>query len=101
MENLDIKEILTDAFENVFDNVKDKAGDIIEEQIVPAIDDASKNFMADLKEETANTSSIWVKVRNTLVGLSVCVLTKAVTNALQTLADNVQNEEKENVQKNV
>ena len=95
MEKLDVKDMIEDALNNVLDNVKDKASDIIREQVVPAMKTAAENFLGELKEENTTTSSIWVKVRNTAVGLAVCLLVSVAEKVLLTTADNIDDDTKD------
>lgn len=71
--DIDIREITKDATKEVLNELKDKVLEIIKEDITAAVKEAKDDFIAELKEEINSTSSVWVKVRNTLIIAAVNV----------------------------
>lgn len=80
--NEDIKNVLVDALNEVFAELKDNALDFVENTVFPYVDEAINDFEAAQTAEAEQSASGWVKIRakliNTCVGL-VWTITKKVT----------------------
>lgn len=80
--NTDIKNILTEAVDEVLSELKDNALDFVENTVFPYVDEAVKDFQDAQTADAKQSTSGWVKIRakliNTGVGL-VWTITKKVT----------------------
>lgn len=61
---MDWKEIIKQAAKEILNDVKGDAVKLLKEQVIPGIKAAKDEFAAELKTEAAGTNSIWVKIRN-------------------------------------
>ena len=88
----DVSQDITDAF---FEQLKDNASEYLEEAIIPELEKQKEAFVQELKQEAAETKSIWVKVRNSLLSVLVNaisdVMIKIISKALEA---NKQEEQK-------
>lgn len=89
--NEDIKNVLTDALNDVFAELKDNAQDFVENTVFPYVDEAVKDFQAVQTADADKSASGWVKIRakliNTGVGLVWTVTKKVVTKVLEKAAE--------------
>ena len=80
--NTDIKNIITEAVDEVLSELKDNALDFVENTVFPYADEAVKDFQDAQTADAEQSTSGWVKIRakliNTGVGL-VWTVTKKVT----------------------
>lgn len=80
--NTDIKNIITEALDEVLAELKDNALDFVENTVFPYVNEAVKDFQDAQTADAEQSASGWVKIRakliNTGVGL-VWTITKKVT----------------------
>lgn len=80
--NTDIKNIITEALDEVLSELKGNALDFVENTVFPYVDEAAKDFQDAQTADAEKSESGWVKIRakliNTGVGL-VWTVTKKVT----------------------
>ncbi|BFK74319.1 hypothetical protein [Megasphaera elsdenii] len=80
--NTDIKNIITEALDEVLSELKGNALDFVENTVFPYVDEAVKDFQDAQTADAEKSESGWVKIRakliNTGVGL-VWTVTKKVT----------------------
>ena len=81
--NEDIKNVVTNALEEVFEELKDNALDFVENTVFPYVDAAINDFEAAQTAEAEQSASGWVKIRakliNTGINLVWSVTKKVVT----------------------
>ena len=89
--NEDIKNVVTNALEEVFEELKDNALDFVENTVFPYVDAAINDFEAAQTAEAEQSASGWVKIRakliNTGIDLIWSVTKKVVTKILEKAAD--------------
>ncbi|MDN0047375.1 hypothetical protein QVN49_10215 [Megasphaera hexanoica] len=89
--NEDIKNVVTNALEEVFEELKDNALDFVENTVFPYVDAAIDDFEAAQTAEAEQSASGWVKIRakliNTGIDLVWSVTKKVVTKILEKAAD--------------
>lgn len=89
--NEDIKNVVTNALEEVFEELKDNALDFVENTVFPYVDAAINDFEAAQTTEAEQSASGWVKIRakliNTGIDLIWSVTKKVVTKILEKAAD--------------
>lgn len=89
--NEDIKNVVTNALEEVFEELKDNALDFVENTVFPYVDAAINDFEAAQTAEAEQSASGWVKIRakliNTGINLVWSVTKKVVTKILEKAAD--------------
>ena len=89
--NEEIKNVVTNALEEVFEELKDNALDFVENTVFPYVDAAIDDFEAAQTAEAEQSASGWVKIRakliNTGINLVWSVTKKVVTKILEKAAD--------------
>lgn len=89
--NEDIKNVVTNALEEVFEELKDNALDFVENTVFPYVEAAINDFEAAQTAEAEQSASGWVKIRakliNTGINLVWSVTKKVVTKILEKAAD--------------
>ena len=89
--NEDIKNVVTNALEEVFEELKDNALDFAENTVFTYVDAAIDDFEAAQTAEAEQSASGWVKIRakliNTGINLVWSVTKKVVTKILEKAAD--------------
>lgn len=89
--NEDIKNVVTNALEEVFEELKDNALDFVEHTVFPYVDAAIDDFEAAQTAEAEQSASGWVKIRakliNTGIDLVWTVTKKVVAKILEKAAD--------------
>lgn len=89
--NEDIKNVVVDALNEVFAELKDNALDFVENTVFPYVDAAINDFEAAQTAEAEQSASGWVKIRakliNTGINLVWSVTKKVVTKILEKAAD--------------
>ena len=89
--NEDIKNVVTNALEEVFEELKDNALDFVENTVFPYVDAAINDFETAQTAEAEQSASGWVKIRakliNTGINLVWSVAKKVVTKILEKAAD--------------
>jgi methionine salvage enolase-phosphatase E1 len=89
--NEDIKNVVSEALQEVLEEVKDNALDFVENTVFPYVDEAINDFKAAQTAEAEQSASGWVKIRakliNTGINLVWSVTKKVVTKILENAAD--------------
>lgn len=89
--NEDIKNVVSEALNEVFEELKDNALDFVENTVFPYVDAAIDDFEAAQTAEAEQSASGWVKIRakliNTGINLVWSVTKKVVTKILEKAAD--------------
>ena len=89
--NEDIKNVVSEALQEVFEELKDNALDFVENTVFPYVDAAINDFEAAQTAEAEQSASGWVKIRakliNTGINLVWSVTKKVVTKILEKAAD--------------
>ncbi|MBM6733296.1 hypothetical protein [Megasphaera stantonii] len=89
--NEDIKNVVSEALNEVFEELKDNALDFVENTVFPYVDAAIDDFEAAQTAEAEQSASGWVKIRakliNTGINLVWSVTKKVVTKILKKAAD--------------
>lgn len=89
--NEDIKNVVSEALQEVLEEVKDNALDFVENTVFPYVDEAINDFKAAQTAEAVASTSGWVKIRakliNTGINLVWSVTKKVVTKILEKAAD--------------
>lgn len=89
--NEDIKNVVSEALQEVLEEVKDNALDFVENTVFPYVDAAIDDFEAAQTAEAERSTSGWVKIRakliNTGINLVWSVTKKVVTKILEKAAD--------------
>ena len=89
--NEDIKNVVSEALNEVFEELKDNALDFVENTVLPYVDAAIDDFEAAQTAEAEQSASGWVKIRakliNTGINLVWSVTKKVVTKILEKAAD--------------
>ena len=89
--NEDIKNVVTNALEEVFEELKDNALDFVENTVFPYVDAAINDFEAAQTAEAEQSASGWVKIRakliNTGIDLVWNVTKKVISKILEKAAD--------------
>ena len=89
--NEDIKNVVSEALQEVLGEVKDNALDFVENTVFPYVDAAIDDFEAAQTAEAEQSASGWVKIRakliNTGIDLVWSVTKKVVTKILEKAAD--------------
>ena len=89
--NEDIKNVVVDALNEVFAELKDNALDFVENTVFPYVDEAINDFEAVQTAEAEQSTSGWVKIRakliNTGIDLVWNVTKKVVAKILEKAAD--------------
>lgn len=89
--NEDIKNVVVNALNEVFAELKDNALDFVENTVFPYVDAAIDDFEAAQTAEAEQSASGWVKIRakliNTGIDLVWSVTKKVVTKILEKAAD--------------
>ena len=94
IKEFDWKDVSQDITDSLFEQIKDNASEYLEEAIIPELEKQKEAFVQELKQEAAETKSIWVKVRNSLsmlVNAISDVMIKIISKALEA---NKQEEQK-------
>lgn len=88
--NEDIKNVIAEALNDVFAELKDNAQEFVTGTVCPYVDDAVKDFQDAQTADAEASASGWVKIRakliNTGVGLVWTVTKKVVTKVLENAA---------------
>ena len=69
--NEDIKNVVTNALEEVFEELKDNALDFVENAVFPYVDAAIDDFEAAQTVEAEASTSGWVKIRAKLINTGI------------------------------
>lgn len=69
--NEDIKNVVTNALEEVFEELKDNALDFVENTVFPYVDAAINDFEAAQTAEAEQSASGWVKIRAKLINTGI------------------------------
>lgn len=89
--NEDIKNVVSEALQEVFEELKDNALDFVENTVFPYVDAAIDAFEAAQTAEAEQSASGWVKIRakliNTGIDLVWTVTKKVVTKILEKAAE--------------
>lgn len=89
--NEDIKNVVSEALQEVLGEVKDNALDFVENTVFPYVDEAINDFEAAQTTEAEASASGWVKIRakliNTGINLVWSVIKKVVAKILEKAAD--------------
>ena len=89
--NEDIKNVVTNALEEVFEELKDNALDFVENTVFPYVDAAIDDFEAAQTAEAEQSASGWVKIRakliNTGIDLVWNVTKKVISKILEKAAE--------------
>lgn len=89
--NEDIKNVVSEALQEVLEEVKDNALDFVENTVFPYVDEAVKDFQGAQTAEAEQSTSGWVKIRakliNTGINLVWSITKKVVTKILEKAAD--------------
>ena len=89
--NEDIKNVVVDALNEVFAELKDNALDFVENTVFPYVDEAINDFEAAQTAEAEQSTSGWVKIRakliNTGINIVWSVTKKVVAKILEKAAD--------------
>lgn len=89
--NEDIKNVVSEALQEVLEEVKDNALDFVGNTVFPYVDAAIDDFEAAQTAEAEQSASGWVKIRakliNTGINLIWSVTKKVVTKILEKAAD--------------
>ena len=89
--NEDIKNVVSEALQEVLEEVKDNALDFVTSTVFPYVDAAIDDFEAAQTAEAEQSASGWVKIRakliNTGINLVWSVTKKVVTKILEKAAD--------------
>jgi hypothetical protein len=89
--NEDTKNVVSEALEEVFEELKDNTLDFVENTVFPYVDAVIDDFEAAQTAETEASASGWVKIRakliNTGINLVWSVTKKVVTKILEKAAD--------------
>lgn len=89
--NEDIKNVVSEALQEVLEEVKDNALDFVGNTVFPYVDAAIDDFEAAQTAEAEQSASGWVKIRakliNTGINLVWSVTKKVVTKILEKAAD--------------
>ena len=89
--NEDIKNVVTNALEEVFEELKDNALDFAENTVFPYVDAAIDDFEAAQTAEAEQSASGWVKIRakliNTGIDLVWNVTKKVISKILEKAAE--------------
>lgn len=89
--NEDIKNVVSEALQEVLEEVKDNALDFVGNTVFPYVDAAIDDFEAAQTAEAEQSASGWVKIRakliNTGIDLVWSVTKKVVTKILEKAAD--------------
>ena len=89
--NEDIKNVVTNALEEVFEELKDNALDFVENTVFPYVDAAINDFEAAQTAEAEQSASGWVKIRakliNTGIDLVWNVTKKVISKILEKAAE--------------
>ena len=89
--NEDIKNVVSEALQEVLEEVKDNALDFVENTVFPYVDEAINDFEAAQTAEAEKSESGWVKIRakliNTGINLVWSVTKKVVAKILEKAAD--------------
>lgn len=85
--NEDIKNVVSEALQEVLEDVKDNALDFVKNTVFPYVDEAVKDFEAAQTADAEQSASGWVKIRakllNTGIDLVWGVTKKVVTKILE------------------
>ena len=89
--NEDIKNVVSEALQEVFEELKDNALDFVENTVFPYVDAAINDFEAAQTAEAEQSVSGWVKIRakliNTGIDLVWNVTKKVISKILEKAAD--------------
>lgn len=89
--NEDIKNVVSEALQEVLEEVKDNALDFVTNTVFPYVDAVIDDFEAAQTAEAEQSASGWVKIRakliNTGIDLVWSVTKKVVTKILEKAAD--------------
>ena len=89
--NEDIKNVVSEALQEVLEDVKDNALDFVKNTVFPYVDAAINDFETAQTTGAAASASGWVKIRakliNTGIDLVWSVTKKVVTKILEKAAD--------------
>ena len=89
--NEDIKNVVSEALQEVLEDVKDNALDFVENTVFPYVDAVINDFEASQTAEAEASTSGWVKIRakliNTGINLVWSVIKKVVTKILEKAAN--------------
>ena len=69
--NEDIKNVVVDALNEVFAELKDNAVDFVENTVFPYVDAAVNDFEAAQTAEAEKSASGWVKIRAKLINTGI------------------------------
>lgn len=89
--NEDIKNVVSEALQEVLEEVKGNATDFVTNTVFPYVDEAVKDFESAQTDEAEASASGWVKIRakliNTGINLVWTVTKKVVTKILEKAAE--------------
>lgn len=91
--NLDWKDVVKNAFAEVLDELKENFGTFYKETILPGAKEAKEEFIAKLKEEAQQSSSVWVKIRNSLITVGVNVVAAVLSKVIDNFISDEENKQ--------
>lgn len=86
MKEMDLKEIFKEEMKKEIDTVKGSAGVYIAETLLPAGKQAVVEIQDELYAEGKASGSVWVKVRNRMIGWGAGLFWKIVQSAVLRMA---------------
>lgn len=87
MDKEEIKDLVQSAADEVLSDLKENFKDYIISIILPTIEERQAQFIEDIKTEISETSSIWVKIRNSLLIVIINIVAKIVKKALEKMSE--------------
>lgn len=87
MDKEEIKDLVQSAADEVLSDLKENFKDYIISIILPTIEERQAQFIEDIKTEISETSSIWVKIRNSLLIVIINIVAKIIKKALEKMSE--------------
>lgn len=91
--NLDWKDVVKNAFAEVLDELKENFATFYKETILPGAKEAKEEIIAKLKEEAQQSSSVWVKIRNSLITVGVNVVAAVLSKVIDNFINDEENKQ--------
>ena len=91
--NLDWKDVVKNAFVEVLDELKENFATFYKETILPGAKEAKEEFVVKLKEEAQQSSSVWVKIRNSLITVGVNVVGAVLSKVIDNFINDEENKQ--------
>ena len=91
--NLDWKDVVKNAFAEVLDELKENFATFYKETILPGAKEAKEEFVVKLKEEAQQSSSVWVKIRNSLITVGVNVVGAVLSKVIDNFINDEENKQ--------